>query len=88
MRNEARVGAFTVAGQPTADEVRALKGAGYSTVINVRMPQEPGQLDVPEFGAAGLDYVSIPYTGDTLTADHVRQVRAAVDAAGGSVLIH
>lgn len=88
MINEARVGAFTVAGQPTEKEFRDLKAAGYTTVVNVRMPEEPGQIDGPSIEAHGLDYVSVPYTGASLSTEHVWKVREAVDAAGGSVLIH
>jgi uncharacterized protein (TIGR01244 family) len=88
MLNEAKIGDITVAGQPTEAELGALKGGGFSTVINVRMPDEPGQVDRAAIEAAGLTYASVPYTGATLNAEHVRQVREAVDAAGGSVLIH
>lgn len=88
MRNEAKIGPFTVAGQPTEAEVRALKGAGYGMIINNRMPDEQGQEDPAAVKAAGLEYVSIPYTGGTLSAEHVAQMRAAVERAQGSVLIH
>ena len=88
MRNEAKIGPFTVAGQPSDDEIRTLKGAGYSLIINNRMPDEPGQEDPATVKASGLDYVSIPYTGPTLSAEHVRRMRDAVDKAEGSVLIH
>jgi uncharacterized protein (TIGR01244 family) len=88
MLNEAKVGGILVAGQPTEAELKALKQSGYTTVINVRMPEEPGQVDRAAIEAAGLDYAAVPYTGATLNAEHVRQVREAVDAAGGSVLIH
>ncbi|HXF33952.1 MAG TPA: sulfur transferase domain-containing protein [Candidatus Acidoferrales bacterium] len=88
MNNEGRVGAFTIGGQPSEADLRRLQSSGHQTVINVRMPEEPGQLDAAAIEGLGLEYVSIPYTGATLNADHVRLVREAVDAAGGSVLIH
>jgi protein tyrosine phosphatase (PTP) superfamily phosphohydrolase (DUF442 family) len=88
MLNEAKVGGFTVAGQPTEDELQALKQSGCSLVLNVRMPDEPGQVDGQTIESCGLSYASVPFTGPTLTAEHVRKIREAVDAAGGSVLIH
>jgi len=88
MLNEAKIGSFTVAGQPTEDELQSLKESGCSLVLNVRMPDEPGQVDQQTIESLGLKYASVPYTGPTLNAEHVRKVRELVDAAGGPVLIH
>lgn len=88
MRNEARVGTFVVAGQPTEDEVRGLAAAGYSTVVNVRMPDEPGQLDPAAIVAAGIDYATVPYTGATMAPEHVDAIKEAIAGAKGPVLIH
>ncbi len=88
MTNESRVGSFTVGGQPSEADLRRLANSGHGTVINVRMPDEPGQLDKKTIDAVGVDYIEIPYTSATLTAEHVRRVCEAVDAAAGSVLIY
>ncbi|HXP92221.1 MAG TPA: sulfur transferase domain-containing protein [Candidatus Binatia bacterium] len=88
MRNEARVGPFTVGGQPSEDDLRRFAASGHSTVINVRMPDEEGQLDKTTIDAVGVDYTEVPYTSATLSAEHVRRVREAVDQAGGTVLIY
>jgi protein tyrosine phosphatase (PTP) superfamily phosphohydrolase (DUF442 family) len=90
VRNEATIAGITVAGQPTDEELRALKAQGYSTVINVRMEGEQDEDERPKVEAAGLRYVWIPYNIQTLTADHVRQVREAIDSAppGTKVLTH
>ena len=89
MTNESRVGSFTVGGQPSEADLRRLATSGHDTVINVRMPDEPGQLDKETIDAVGVEYyIEVPYTSATLTAEHVRTVREAADAAGGSVLIH
>ncbi len=90
MLNESRVGEITVAGQPTADEIRGLRAAGYTTVVNLRMPDEyePPQVDEATIRACGLSYAHVPLTGPTLSAEHIRKVREAVEAADGSVLVH
>ena len=90
MKSESKIGSVTNAGQPTDDELRALKGKGYSLVINARLPEE--QADDPEqpkVEALGLRYVNVPYKGDTLNAGHIRQIREAIQSAPpGEVLIH
>lgn len=90
MKNEARIGGITVAGQPTDEELRALRSQGYGLVINVRMPEEQDEPERPKVEAAGLRYVSIPYTGTTVTADDIRQIRKAIEGApaGSKVLTH
>jgi protein tyrosine phosphatase (PTP) superfamily phosphohydrolase (DUF442 family) len=90
LKNEAVIGAVTVAGQPSDEELRQLRSEGYSTVINVRMP---GELDEPEHRkveAAGLRYVEIPYTIQTVTEEDIRAVREAIESAppGSKVLTH
>jgi len=52
------------------------------------MPDEEGQLDKTTIDAVGVDYAEVPYTSATLSAEHVRRVREAVDRAGGTVLIY
>ena len=90
MKNEATIGNVTVAGQPTDDELRGLRAQGYSTVINIRMPEELSEPEAPKVEAAGLRYVSVPFTVETLTADHVRRIREAIEGAppGTKVLTH
>ena len=88
MVNEKRIGAITIGGQPSEDDLQRLKASGHGAVINVRMPDEPDQVDESTFDALGLDYASVPFTGPTLSAAHVQRVCEAVDKAGGTVLIH
>lgn len=88
MINESQVGSFTVGGQPSEEDLKRLASAGVSSVVNVRMPDEPGQVDAQRIVALGLDYASIPFTGPTLTVDHLKRASEAVDGAKGSVLIH
>ena len=90
MKNEETIGGITVAGQPTDAELAGLRAQGYSTVINVRMPEEQDEPEAPKVEAAGLRYVSVPFTVQTLTADHVKRIREALEAApeGTRVLTH
>jgi len=86
MKNEAIVGGQTVCGQPTSDEYEKLAAAGYTDVINFRMPEEyeSGLPVMP----AGIAYHSIPFTGATLSRDHVGQTRAVLKSSKGKVLVH
>ncbi len=66
-------------GQPTAEQLAKLAAAEYKTVIDLRAPSEDRGYDEPAAAkAAGLDYVSIPVTEETLrdakTLDHFIEV--------------
>jgi uncharacterized protein (TIGR01244 family) len=90
MKGEAKIGQLVVAGQPTDEELSALKSQGYSTVINIRMPGEQDEPEQPKVEAAGMRYVAIPYTIQTMTRDDVRKIREAIESAppGSKVLTH
>jgi uncharacterized protein (TIGR01244 family) len=88
MKNEAVIDGITVAGQPTDDELGKLRERGFSTLVNVRAQ---GELDEPEEGkaaAAGLRYTEAGFTASTLTSDHVKRVRDAIESSSGPVAIH
>lgn len=85
MKNEATIDGITVGGQPTAEE---LASGRFGTVVNVRLPTEPGNDTATMLAGKDVSYTAVPYTGDTITKDDIVRVRAAVDAAGGPVLIH
>jgi uncharacterized protein (TIGR01244 family) len=54
-------------GQPTAEQLEKLAAADYKTVIDLRAPTEDRGFDEPAIAkAAGLEYVSIPVTNETL----------------------
>jgi len=54
-------------GQPTAEQLEKLAAADYKTVIDLRGPSEDRGYDEPAAAkAAGLDYISVPITSDTL----------------------
>ncbi|MGH7661363.1 MAG: hypothetical protein ACRENA_10690 [Vulcanimicrobiaceae bacterium] len=90
MNGEAKIGPHVVAGQPTDEELEGLGSQGYSTIINVRMPGEQDEPEGPKVEAAGLRYVAVPYTIQTMTRDDVRKIREAIEGAppGSKVLTH
>lgn len=54
-------------GQPTAEQLEALAAAEYKTVIDLRAPSENrGYDEAAAAKAAGLEYVPVPITGETL----------------------
>jgi uncharacterized protein (TIGR01244 family) len=66
-------------GQPTEAQLQALAADHYKTVIDLRGPTENRGYDESAVArAAGLEYVPIPVTGETLqeteTFDHFIQV--------------
>ena len=55
------------AGQITPEQVQALADAGYETVLDLRGVDEDRGMDEPRVvEAAGLEYVQIPVTGETM----------------------
>jgi uncharacterized protein (TIGR01244 family) len=82
-----------VAGQPAADDWRALADAGVRTVINLRTAGElEGRDERAEVEAAGLRYVEIPVAGaGGITAENATALNAALAAGGADgqgVLLH
>jgi uncharacterized protein (TIGR01244 family) len=87
MKNEATLEGVVVAGQPSDDELRSLAERGFTTVVNLRPAGELAEAEAPKI-PAGVEYVEIPFTGDTLAAEHVERMGAVLDAATGPVLVH
>lgn len=87
MKNEAKIGRITVAGQPTDEELRGLRARGFGTLINNRLPEE---LPEPEAAKVepGVAYAEIAFSGETLSREHVEQTRAVLARASGEVLMH
>jgi uncharacterized protein (TIGR01244 family) len=85
MKNEAIIDGITVGGQPSAAELA--KGR-FSSVINVRGDDEPGNNTAELVAGTDIAYTSVPWTIDTVTTDDIARIRTAVDEAKGPVLIH
>ena len=77
-------------GQPTEEQVQAMAAAGVKTVIDLRGETEDrGYDEVAAMAAAGLRYVPIPVTGDTMAeASTFESFLEAFETAEKPVLVH
>jgi uncharacterized protein (TIGR01244 family) len=80
-------------GQPSEEDIAALKAAGFRKIINLRRDGEPNQpLDPKAEGAAaaraGLDYVHIPVDPKNLHPSSAEAVAKAIEASDGPVFVH
>ena len=78
------------AGQPPAGAWAALKRAGARTVVDLRPASEPRDHDEPAaVRAAGLDYVSLPVTQQTLDDAQFDAMRALLrDPERRPIVVH
>ncbi len=77
-------------GQPSAEQYRAAREAGYQTVINLRTAAEPGVAEaaklLPELG---FTYHHLPIAGGMgVTVENAKAFAALVDSAPRPMLIH
>jgi len=84
---------FSVAGQPSPDEIADFGRAGVALLINNRPDgEEPGQpgsaTERAAAEAAGVGYLDLPVTSPTITRAAVEDFSAAVAAAPGPVVAH
>jgi uncharacterized protein (TIGR01244 family) len=85
---------IAIAGQPTADDLKALKAQGYVGVVNLRNEGEPDQPIGPaaEAGvakAAGLEYLHYAVGGTPLDPAGVNSVIDFLDRhKADKVLVH
>jgi uncharacterized protein (TIGR01244 family) len=77
-------------GQPTDEQLAALRDAGYKTVINLREPNERGTRGEAETVAElGMTYVSLPVKGAAgLTEENAAALAAALEQAERPLLLH
>ena len=79
-----------VSGQPSEEQLSALRAAGLRTVIDVRDPMEPRGFDEAEAGEAlGLKYVNVPVVSGAVHDGTMDRLLAAMrDARGTPTLLH
>lgn len=77
-------------GQPGVKHLRSLARAGYHTVLDMRMPDEPrGYDEAGATRAAGLRYVTIPVTHEGFVDSLFTTFRATMqEVAPQGVLVH
>lgn len=84
---------YSVSGQITADEVAAIKAAGFKSVICNRPDDEqPGQPSAASIRtaveAAGLAFRHIPVISGQMTVDNVTDMAGALDEMEGPVFAY
>ena len=77
-------------GQPSTEQLTAARDAGYKTVINLRLADERGVGDEPDFVAGlGMEYVSLPIAGSAgLTKENVLAFAEALETAEYPLVLH
>lgn len=77
-------------GQPDAGHLRALAGAGFRTILDLRLPEEPRGFDEPAAArGAGLRYRALPVGHDGVADSTFDAFRALMaDTASRPVLVH
>jgi uncharacterized protein (TIGR01244 family) len=81
---------LTVSGQPSLEQLQAVKDAGYTTVINLRRDGEFDDFDeAAEVEKLGMDYVHIPVKNvSSITTADASRLNDALENATGPVLLH
>ena len=84
------IAGWVAGGQPSAQQVAALKSVGCEVVVDNRDPMEPRPFDEPAaVRAAGMEYVNIPIVHGAVTMDTMQQMHEAVKKlAGRKALLH
>lgn len=70
-------------GQPTAEQLKALKAAGGEIVLDLRDPMEPRPVDEAALvRELGMEYVNIPVRAGSLDDATLEQILAVLRRAG------
>jgi protein tyrosine phosphatase (PTP) superfamily phosphohydrolase (DUF442 family) len=70
-------------GQPTADQLKALKAAGGAIVLDIRDPMESRPVDEPAVvRGLGMEYVNIPVKAGSLNDATLGRILAVLRSAG------
>ncbi len=85
MKNEAVIGGIVVGGQPDASDVASGR---YTTIINCRPTDEEGNVTAALVRETNIRYAAVPFTGNTLAKQHIDEIRAILDTATGTTLVH
>lgn len=84
---------YAVSPQIACEDCQAIADAGFTTIICNRPDAEvPSDLSADSVAAAasaaGLAFVRLPITHQTMTPENIAAHRAAIDAAAGPVLAY
>jgi protein tyrosine phosphatase (PTP) superfamily phosphohydrolase (DUF442 family) len=74
-------------GQPTADQLKALKAAGGDMVLDLRDPMEPRPVDEAALvRELGMEYVNIPVRAGSLDDRTLEHILAVLRRAGNRIV--
>jgi protein tyrosine phosphatase (PTP) superfamily phosphohydrolase (DUF442 family) len=74
-------------GQPTADQLKALKAAGGDMVLDLRDPMEPRPVDEAALvRELGMEYVNIPVRAGSLDDTTLEHILAVLRRAGNRIV--
>jgi protein tyrosine phosphatase (PTP) superfamily phosphohydrolase (DUF442 family) len=74
-------------GQPTADQLKALKAAGGDMVLDLRDPMEPRPVDEAALvRELGMEYVNIPVRAGSLDDKTLEHILAVLRRAGNRIV--
>jgi uncharacterized protein (TIGR01244 family) len=80
------------AGQPTAEAFRQAPSRNIKLVIDLRAPEEMAGSDGFDEAALaealGMEYVSLPITGETFSAERADELRQLLERSPGPAMIH
>jgi protein tyrosine phosphatase (PTP) superfamily phosphohydrolase (DUF442 family) len=79
------------AGQPTADQFRTVRAAGFEVVINLALPTSDNALanEGSIVAGLGMSYVHLPVNFEAPSSDNLRAFCAVMDAFDGRrVFVH
>jgi uncharacterized protein (TIGR01244 family) len=86
IRNFAKVeSTVACAGAITVDAIPAIKKMGYASIINLRLPTEPGadvEIHTAAAKAAGITYIHIPFSATNPDPAAVDAFLKAITAPG------
>ncbi len=74
-------------GQPSLEQLRKAKEAGFVTVINLRTEGEKGAKK-DEIEGLGFTYRSLPISGDDVKEESARALWALLEESEGPILLH
>ena len=84
-------GRVLTGGQPSPEDLAALKEMGFSTIISLRQPEEDTGYDQPAAVAdLGMTFIRIPVgnVDNGLDATTAMNLRAAINQTSAPVLVH
>lgn len=80
---------IATSGQPSDEDLKRLREAGFKAVLNLRPPEEGSLAEKPKVEALGMTYVNIPITPETITDEKVQRFSEVVaDPSNKPLLIH